>query len=85
MEAKLWKVLEEEEEGKKRIRAVVEEPRPARQEEGYKMKENRRNRKGPLCWGCGEEGHVLRNCEFWKSFKKGGRPMKEMEVKLELT
>ena len=69
-EAKLGKVLEEEEEGKKRIQAVVEEPRPASQEEGYKIKENRRNRKGPVCWGCGEEGHVLRNYELWKILRK---------------
>ena len=78
------KVLEEEEEGKKRIQAVVEEPRPARQEEANKVRENRRNRRGPVCWGCGKEGYLLKNCELWKSFKKGRRPMREMEVKLEL-
>ena len=85
-EAKLQKILEEEEEeeGKKRIQAVVEEPRPARQEEGSKVRENRRSRRGPVCWGCGEEGHVLKNYELWKNFKKGRSPMKEVEVKPEL-
>ena len=83
-EAKLRKVLEEEEEGKKRIQAVVEEPRPARQEERSKVRENRRSRRGPVCWGCGEEGHVLKNCELWQNFKKGRRQMKEVEVKPEL-
>ena len=83
-EAKLRKVLTEEEEGKKRIQAVVEEPRLARQEEGHRIKKNRRNGKGPLCWGCGEKGHVLRSCKLWKSFKKGRRPLKDMEVKPEL-
>ena len=83
-EAKLQKILEEEEkEGKKRIQAIIKEPRPARQEEGHKIKENRRNRKGPVCWGC-REGHMLRNCELWKHFKKGRRPMKEMGDKREL-
>ena len=51
-EAKLRKVLEGEEEGKKRIQAVAEEPGPARQEERSKVRENRRSRKGPVCWGC---------------------------------
>ena len=85
-EAKLRRVLEEEEEeeGKKRIQIVTEEPGLARQEERNKVRENRRGRKGPVFWGCGEEGHVLRNCELWQDFKKGRRQMKEVEVKPEL-
>ena len=83
-EAKLQKVLEEEEEGKKRIQAVVKELRPARQEEGSKARENRGSRRGPVCWRCSEEGHVLKNCELWQKFKKGRRPMRDVEVKPEL-
>ena len=73
----LRKVLEEEE-GKKRIQAVAEKPGPARQEERNKIRENRRGKRGPVCWGCGEEGHVLRNCELWQDFKKGRHRMKEV-------
>ena len=63
-EAKLRKSLEDEEESKKRIQAITEDLRPVKQEERGKTKENRRGRRGLVCWGCGEEGHVLKNCEL---------------------
>ena len=36
----------------------MEDLRPARQEEGQRTKEARKGRRGPVCWGCGELGHV---------------------------
>ena len=82
-EAKLRKVLEEEEDGKRKVQAVTKDPRPARQKEGNKVRENRRSRKGPACWGCGEERYMLKNCILWKDFKKGMCRKKEVRVKLE--
>ena len=61
-EAKLCRTLEEEEDSKKRVQAVTEDLRLARQEEGQRTKEARKGRRGPVCWGCGEPGHVLKNC-----------------------
>ena len=50
-EAKLCKALEDEEDSKKRVQAVTEDLRPARQEAGQRTKENRKGRRGPVCWG----------------------------------
>ena len=83
-EAKLRKTLEEEEDSKKRVQAVTEDLRPARQEEGRRTKEARKGRRGPVCWGCGEPGHVLKNCELWKEFRKGRQLTREVEAKPEL-
>ena len=83
-EAKLCKALEDEEDSKKRVQAVTEDLRPARQEAGQRAKENRKGRRGPVCWGCGEAGHVLKNCELWKEFKKGKQKLGKVEVKPEL-
>ena len=74
------KSLEDEEDSKKRGQAVTKDLRPAKQEERGKTKENKRGRRGPVCWGCGEEGHVLKNCELWKEFKKGKHKTKEVAV-----
>ena len=64
-------MLDEEEEGKYRVQALAEEPRSDRREERRPTRrEERHNRRRPLCWGCGEEGHVLRNCELWQSFRQ---------------
>ena len=68
-EAKLRRTLEEEEDSKKRVQAVMEDLRPARQEESQRTKEARNGRRGPVCWGCGKPGHVLKNCELWKEFR----------------
>ena len=62
-EAKLHRTLEDEEDSKKRVQAITEDLRPARQE-GQRTKEARKGRRGPVCWGCGEPGHVLKNCEL---------------------
>ena len=53
--AKLRMSLEED--STKRVQAVTEDLRPSKQEVRSKNKENRRGRRGPVCWGCGEEGH----------------------------
>ena len=64
-------MLHEEEEGKGRVQALMEEPRVERGgERRPTRKEERRNRRQPICWGCGEKGHVLHNCELWQSFRQ---------------
>ena len=83
-EAKLRKSFEDEEDSKKRVQAVTEDLRTAKQEARNKTKENRRGRRGPVCLGCGEEGHVLKNGELWKEFEKEKHKTKEVEVKPEL-
>ena len=85
MEAKLHKTLEEEEDSRKRVQAVTEDLRPARPEEGQRTKEARKGRRGSVCWGCGEPGHVLKNCERWKEFWKGRQLTREVKAKPELS
>ena len=70
-EAKLCQTLEEEEDSKKQIQTVIKDLRPVHQEEGQRTKEARKGRRWPVCWGCGEPRHVLKNCELWKEFRKG--------------
>ena len=87
-EAKLCRTLEEEEDGRKRVQAVTEDLRSARQEEGQRTKEARKGRRGPVCWGCGKPGHVLKNCELFKEFKgqpkRGKQKAGEVKVKSQL-
>ena len=84
-EAKLRQTLEEEEDSRKRVQAITEDLRLAHQEEGQRTKEVRKGRRGPVCWGCGETGHVLKNCELWKEFRKGRQSTREVEAKPELS
>ena len=70
-EAKLCRMLEEEEDSRKRVQAVMEDLRLTRQEEGQRTKEATKGRRGQVCLGCGESGHVLKNCKLWKEFRKG--------------
>ena len=83
-EAKLRRTLEEEKDSKKRVQAITENLRPARQEEFQRTKEARKGRRGPVCWGCGKPGHVLKNCELRKEFRKGRQVTREVEAKPEL-
>ena len=73
-ETKIRKTLKDEEENKKRVQAVTEEPLLAGQEEGRGGKGNRKGRRGPVFWGCGEPGHVLKECELWKEFHRSRQP-----------
>ena len=64
-------MLDEEEEGKGGVQALTEEPRSEQREERRPpLREERCNRRRPVCWGCGKEGHVLCNCELWQSFRQ---------------
>ena len=83
-EAKPRKPLEDEEDSKKRVQAVIKDHRPAKQEERGKTKKNRRGMRGLVCWRCSEERHVLKNCKLWKEFKKGKHKTNEVVVKPEL-
>ena len=83
-EANLCKTLEDEVDSKKRVQAVMEDLRPARQEAGQRTKEDKKGRRGPVCWGCGEPGHVLKSCELWKEFRKGRQLSREVEARPEL-
>ena len=42
---------------------------------------DRRPRRDPVCWGCGELGHVLRECPLWRDFKKDRRRRRERNVR----
>ena len=69
-EAKLCLTLEEEEEeedSRKRVQAITEDLRPAHQEEDQRTKEAMKGRRGPVCCGCGEPGHVLKNVSGGRS------------------
>ena len=83
-EAKLCQMLEEEEDSRKRAQAITEDLLPARQKEGQRTKEARKGTRGPVCWGCGEPGHALKNCELWKEFRKGRQSTQDVEAKPEL-
>ena len=68
-EAKLRRTLEEEEDSRKRVQAVTEDLRPALHEEGQRTKEAKKGRRGLM--GMWRAGHVLKNCQLWKEFRKG--------------
>ena len=64
-------MLDEEEEWKGRVQALIEEPwAEQREERRPTRREERCTRWRPMCWGCGEEGHLLRNCELWQSLRQ---------------
>ena len=35
----------------------------------------------PICWGCGERGHMLRECPLWQEFRKDRRRSREADVR----
>ena len=71
VKARLMQLLEEEEARRGRVMAVTAELRSERQiERCSSHREERRNRWPPVCWSYGREGHLLRNCELWKSFRE---------------
>ena len=73
-EAKTRRAIEEEEEGrKKKAHAAAEEGEVARQGQNMDPRRKRRPRCDPICCGCGEQGHVLRECPLWQEFRKDRR------------
>ena len=73
-EAKTRKTIEEEEEGrKKKVHTAAEEGDVARQGQNIEPRRERRTRGDPICWGCGERGHMLRECPLWQEFRKDRR------------
>ena len=62
-EARSRRTIEEEEEGrKKKIHAAATEREVMRQTQDVGPGKDRRSRGAPVCWGCGEQGHILREC-----------------------
>ena len=45
------------------------------------LRRDRRPTRGPVCWGCGELGHVLRESPLWRDFKKDHRRRREGNVR----
>ena len=44
-------------------------------------RKDRRTRGDPVCWGCGERGHILRECPLWQEFKRYRRRKREGNVR----
>ena len=79
-EAKTQRAIEEEEEGrKKKVHTAAEEGGVARQGQNMDPRRERRPKGDPICWGCGERGHVLRDVLCGRSLGRTGeggmRPM----------
>ena len=72
-EARTWRAIEDEEGRKKKIHATAEEGEPVRQGQSMGPMRDKKARGDPICWGCGERGHVLRECPLWQEFRKGRR------------
>ena len=70
-EARTRRAIEAEEEGRKRtVHAAAEWETMVGQGQNVGPRRDRRPRRDPVCWGCGELGHVLRECPLWQDFKK---------------
>ena len=81
-EARTRRAIEEEEEGrKKKIHAAAEEREVVRQGQDMGPRKDRRTRGDPICWGCGERGHILRECPLWQEFRKDRRRKREGNVR----
>ena len=52
-----------------------------RQGQNMDSRRDRRPRGDPICWGCGERGHVLRECPLWQEFRKDRRRRREANVR----
>ena len=83
-EAKTRKTIEEEEEGrKKKVHTAAEERggggEVAKQGQNMEPRRERRPRGDPICWGCGERGHMLRDAPCGRNSGRigegGVRPM----------
>ena len=81
-EARIRRAIEAEEEGRKRtIHAALEGETMVGQDQDVGSWRDRRPRRDPVCWGCGELGNVLRECPLWHDFKKDRRRKREGNVR----
>ena len=81
-EARTRRALEAEEEGRRKsVHAAVEGETMPEQSQDVGPRRDRRPRRDPVCWGCGELGHVLRECPLWHDFKKDCRRKREGNVR----
>ena len=80
-EARTRRAIEEEEGRKKKIHAAAEEGESVRQAQSMGPRRDKRARSDPICWGCGERGHVLRECPLWQEFRKDRRRRHEANVR----
>ena len=72
-EARTRRAIKAEEEGRKRTaHAAAEGETLVEQGQDVGPRRDRRHRRDPACWGCGELGHVLRECPLWHDFKREG-------------
>ena len=70
VEARKRRAIEEEEEGgKKKIHAAAAEREVVRQTQDVGPGKDRRSRGAPVCLGCGEQGHILRECPLRQEFR----------------
>ena len=81
-EARTRRALEAEEEGRRKsVHAAIEGETMPEQGQDVGPRRDRRPRRDPNCWGCGELGHVLRECPLWRDFKKDRRRRREGNVR----
>ena len=84
-EAKTRKTIEEEKElRKKKVLAAAEgggEGGLQGMGQNMEPRRERRTRREPICWGCGERGHMLRECPLWQEFRKDRRRRREANVR----
>ena len=77
-EARTRRAIEAEEEGRRKtVHAAAEGEKVVEQGQDVGPRRDRRPRGDPVCWGCGELGHVLRECPLWREFKKDRRRKQE--------
>ena len=70
-EARTRRAIEAEEEGRRKtVHAAAEREKVVEQGQDVGPRRDRRPRRDPVGWGCGELGHVLRECPLWRKFKK---------------
>ena len=81
-EARTRRALEVEEEGRRKsVHAAVEGETMSDQGQDRGPRRDRRPRRDPVCFGCGELSHVLRECPLWRDFKKDRQRRREGNVR----
>ena len=73
-EARTMRAIEEEKEYKRKtIHAAAEGEEVVKQGQDVGPRRDRRPQGDPVCWECGELGHVLWECPLWRELKKDRR------------
>ena len=74
-------IEEEKEDKRKTIHAAAEGEEVVKQGQDVGPRRDRRPQGDPVCWECGELGHVLWECPLWREFKKDCQRKREGNVR----